>query len=692
MRAEAKAADNPLLAGLDAAPDMPLPRFDAIRPAHVLPAVDAVLAEARARVKALEDALRDARGGPDWDMLMTPLAEIDERIGRVWGPVSHLNAVCDSEELRPAHREAQARLTAWQNELAQNEAIYRGIRALHDGPAFASLSPERQQVVAQARRDYRLAGAELEGASRRRFAEIRLRLSELATGFEQHVLDATRAWSLHLRHEADLAGLPGSVREAARRRAEAEGRDGWLFTLDAPSYIPFMQHAESRELRRRMYEAYVTRASRGELDNAPVIDEILRLRREAAQLIGFANHAEYSLATKMASSVAEVTDFLRELAAKSRPHAERELAELRAFARDELGLETLEAWDIAFASEHLRRARYAISQEELKPYFPEDAVISGMFGLVERLYGIRIREVDAPRWHPDVRFFEVCDASGARIAGFYLDPYARPHKRGGAWMDECIVRWRRPDGVLQRPVAYLVCNFEAPVGDRPALWTHEEVTTLFHEFGHGLHHMLTEVEEAGVSGIRGVPWDAVELPSQFMENFCWQREGVDLFARHYETGEPLPEAMFARMRAARDLQAGMQMLRQIEFALFDMLLHSEFDPDAGDSVHALLERVRDEVAVLRPPAFNRFENSFSHIFAGGYAAGYYSYKWAEVLSADAFAAFEEEGVLNAETAARFRREILAVGGARDIMEAFVAFRGRRPRIEPLLRHSGLLDS
>ncbi|MDX8402687.1 MAG: M3 family metallopeptidase [Mariprofundaceae bacterium] len=688
-RPEAQAV-NPLTEAAEhPRPPFGLPDFARIRPEHALPALREALTQARAMLRDIERRLDEEPA--DWDNLMAPLAAIDDRIERIWGPVSHLNAVMDSDELRPVYQQGLVLLTEWQNELAANATIWHGIRSLRESEAFPHLNAERRRVVELACRDWRLAGADLKGAARRRFDEIQLRLSELATVFEQHVLDATRAWTLHLDDEADLAGLPDSVRTAAAARAREAGKTGWLFTLDAPSWLPFMQYAENRELRRQMYHAYVTRASGGERDNAPVIREILQLRREAARLLGFANHAEYSLASKMAASPEEVIAFLRDLAAKSRPHAERELAELRAFARDELGLASIEAWDVPFASERLRQARYAISQEELKPYFSEPQVIEGLFGLAERLYGVVIREADAPRWHPDARFYEIRDAGGDRIAGFWLDPYARPRKRGGAWMDECIVRWCRPDGSLQRPVAYLVCNFERPVNGRPALWTHEEVLTLFHEFGHGLHHMLTEVCEPAISGIRGVPWDAVELPSQFMENFCWEREVLDMFARHVDTGEPLPQAMFERMRAARDFQAGMQMLRQIEFALFDMLLHGAFDPDGGESPHDVLERVREEVAVLRPPAFNRFENSFSHIFAGGYSAGYYSYKWAEVLSADAFSAFEEEGVLNRSTAERFRRELLAVGGSRDLMEAFVAFRGRKPSVEPLLRHSGLLD-
>ncbi|MDQ6971406.1 MAG: M3 family metallopeptidase, partial [Mariprofundaceae bacterium] len=490
--------------------------------------------------------------------------------------------------------------------------------------------------------------------------------------------------------EQDLAGLPPSVRDAAAQRTAQKEKSGWLFTLDAPSYIPFMQYAEAGELRKAMYSAFVTRASEGDLDNTPVISELLALRGEAATLVGFANYAEYSLASKMAPSAKDVESFLLELAQKSRAFAEDELAELRTFAANELDMSELNAWDVPYASECLRQKTYTISQEELKPYFPEQQVLGGMFSLVEKLYGLRIRErVDVPRWHASVRYFEVFSRDDEALAAFYFDPYARPHKRGGAWMDECITRWRRPDGSLQLPVAYLVCNFDAPVGDKPALWTHDEVTTLFHEFGHGLHHMLTRNEVLGVSGIRGVPWDAVEMPSQFMENFCWEREVVDLFAGHHQSGEPLPEALFERMLAAKNFQSAMQMLRQIEFSLFDIRLHSAADLSLEDGVHGLLEAVRAEIAVLTPPAFNRFENGFSHIFAGGYGAGYYSYKWAEVLSADVYAAFEEEGICNAATAARFLDTLLSVGGSRDIMAAFAEFRGRAPDVAALLRHSGM---
>jgi len=684
---------NPILKGITTE----LPLFDQIKPEHVLPAIDTELAQARKTVAELTQI-----ADPDWDSLMLPLEVIEERLGRVWGPVSHFNAVCDSDELRPIYQQGVAKMTEWGSELGQNEELYAAIRKVSERDDFTSLSEERQQVINHALRDFKLSGAELVGEDKTRFSEIQMRLSELATNFSQHVMDATRAFELHLTDEADVAGLPESVLASAAQRAtqsdkvkesgkakESE-KTGWLITLDAPSYIPFMQFAENRKLRETMYREYVTRASSGELDNGSLINETLSLRNEAALLLGFEHYAASSLASKMASDVEEVTGFLRELADKSKSIAQKEVAELQFFADTELGIDELQAWDVSFASEKLRLKTYAISQEELKPYFPEQSVINGMFGLVEKLYGITIRERDdAPVWHESARYFEVSDANGTQISAFYLDPYARAHKRGGAWMDECIVRWQRQDGSLQLPVAYLVCNFDAPVGDKPALWTHDEVTTLFHEFGHGLHHMLTQVSELSVSGIRGVPWDAVELPSQFMENFCWEQQVVELFAKHVETGEPLPETLFDKMLAAKNFQSAMIMLRQIEFALFDVLLHSEFDPKGNESVQHLLDRVREEVSVFSPPAFNHFQNSFSHIFAGGYAAGYYSYKWAEVLSADVYATFEEEGVLNTETAARLRKELLSIGGSRDIMDAFIAFRGRKPNVDALLRHCGL---
>ncbi|MDQ6967617.1 MAG: M3 family metallopeptidase, partial [Mariprofundaceae bacterium] len=600
----------------------------------------------------------------------------------------HLNAVCDSEDLRQVYQEGVQKTAAWHTELTQNEALYAGLKYVANHHAY-SLDDEQKELLKQNIRDFKLSGAELNGSSKQRFKEIRLRLSELTTLFEQHVLDATRAFTLHITDDDDLLGLPESVRDAAAQRASEDSKDGWLFTLDIPSYLPMMQYSEKSEWREKMYRAYCTRATSGALDNGPAIDELLALRHEIAQLLNFNNYAEYSIATKMATDSNEVTAFLRELASKSRPMAEQEVQELRAFAKQHLGIDDLQAWDVPFASEKLRVHTYAISQEELKPYFSEANVVSGMFALVEKIYGIHIHEENANVWHKNVKYFEVSNKNNEKIASFYLDPYARAHKRGGAWMDECLVRWQKPDGTLQLPVTYLVCNFDAPIGNKPALWTHDEVMTLFHEFGHGLHHMLTEVKTRGVSGINGVPWDAVELPSQFMENFCWERDILNLFAKHYETEAYIPDALFERMTAAKNFQSGMQMLRQIEFSLFDFLLHSEYQPQGKQSVQALLDQVRQEISVLVPPAFNKFQNSFSHIFAGGYAAGYYSYKWAEVLSADAYAAFEEEGICNTTTAARFRNEILAIGGSKDIMDGFIAFRGRKPNVEALLRHSGI---
>jgi oligopeptidase A len=675
---------NPLLEGVSAE----LPLFNEIWPEHVLPALEQGLDEARLTVAGLTGI-----DDPDWGSLLLPLEALDERLGRIWGPVTHLNAVCDSEELRPVYQQGVAKMAEWSAELAQNETLYAAIKKVRERADFSDLSRERQQVIEHTLRDFRLSGAELEGTKKVRFKEIKMSLSDLATTFEKHVLDATRAFKLNITDEADLSGLPESVCDSARQRAVEEKLEGWLFTLDAPSYIPFIQYADSRGLREQMYTAFTTRAASGEWDNSAVMMDLLKLRAEAAALLGFSDYAEHSLVTKMAADVGDVTGFLRKLAAKSKAMAEAELDELRAFAAAELDMDELQAWDIPYASEKLRVKKYAISQEDLKPYFPESHVIQGMFGLVEKLYGIVIKKNEnKPIWHENTSYFDVFDQNRKIIAGFYLDPYARVHKRGGAWMDECIIRWRKQDGSLQLPVAYLVCNFDAPVGDKPALWTHNEVTTLFHEFGHGLHHMLTKVSELGVSGIRGVPWDAVELPSQFMENFCWERKVVDLFACHYETDEILPDELFDKMMAAKNFQSGMQMLRQIEFSLFDMLLHSEFDPAGESSIQEMLDMVRDEVAVFTPPSFNKFQNSFSHIFAGGYSAGYYSYKWAEVLSADAYAAFEEQGVLNPGTAKRFRSNILSIGGSTDIMDAFTAFRGRKPTVDALLRHSGLAGS
>jgi len=676
-------AENPMIESLFAE----LPRFEEIQPQDIPPALEEILGGNRRRLKELGHV-----ANPCWQTIMQPLEEMEERLQRLWSPVNHINAVCDSAELRPVYQEGLQELTAYETDLAQNDAVFSAIKTIRDAPSFASLSQEQQQVIKHALRDFHLNGADLPPAEKPRFKQMRMRLSELGAKFEQNLLDATRAFTLLIEDEQGLAGLPQSVRDAAAERAREAMESGWLFTLDAPSYLPFMLHAQNREFRRKMYTAYVTRAIDGKLDNSPLIIEILRIRGEAARMLGFANYGEYSLASKMAGNPREVTDFLRQLAARSRSVAEDEFSDLKAFASDQLGLARLEAWDVAFASERLRQYRFDFNQEEMKPYFPEGQVIRGLFAVVKQLYDLRISErPDVPRWHESVRYFDIRDTGGAIIAGFYLDAYARSHKRGGAWMDECRIRWRQTDGKLQIPVAYLVCNFEAPVGKAPALWTHEEVITLFHEFGHGLHHMLTEVETLGVSGIRGVPWDAVEFPSQFMENFCWQRRALALFARHYQTKEPLPDMLFEKMQSVKTFHGGMQMLRQIELALFDFLLHTDYDPDGDQSVQDVLNRVRKEVAVLIPPAFNKFQNSFTHIFASGYAAGYYSYKWAEVLSADAFAAFEEAGIFDPETASAMRDKLLAVGGSRDIMTSYRDFRGRGPTVGALLRQSGIIS-
>ncbi len=677
--------DNPLLdfSGL--------PRFRAIRPAHVLPALRHVLAENRAAITKL---LR--RGaGYTWENLIEPLDDLADRLARVWSPVSHMNAVVNSEALREAYNACLPLLSEYTTELGQNEALYRAYREIAEGDEYPRLEPAQRKVIDNALRDFRLSGIALSAADKARYKALMQELATLTARFEQNLLDATHAWKKLVRDERELAGLPESALAMAAQAARQQGETGWLLTLEFPSYMAVMTHADNRQLRYEMYEAYVTRASDagphgGRWDNLPLMERILALRHEEATLLGYDNYAERSLATKMASSTRQVLAFLGDLARRSLPHARRELQALQDFAREHHGLAQLEAWDIGYYSEKLRRHEYALSQEALKPYFPEPRVLSGMFGVVERLYGLQVREVTGVEtWHEDVRFFEIRDAAGAVRGRFYLDLYARANKRGGAWMDECIVRRRLRDGV-QVPVAYLTCNFTPPVGDDPALFTHEEVLTLFHEFGHGLHHMLTRVDYPSVAGIQGVAWDAVELPSQFMENWCWEREALPLFSGHYRSGEPLPAELFERLLAARNFQAGMKMVRQLEFAIFDFRLHLEYRPERGARIYELLAEVRNEVAVIQPPSFNRFPHSFSHIFAGGYAAGYYSYKWAEVLSSDAFSLFEEKGIFDIETGLRFLAAILEQGGARDPMELFVEFRGREPQIDALLRHSGLV--
>jgi oligopeptidase A len=666
-----------------------LPRFADFRTEHVTPAVDTLLAENRVVVTRL--AAPEVPGS--WDDFVEPLEDANERLARAWGQVGHLNAVMNSPELREVYNANLPKVTQYYTEVSQHPGLFEKFKALLASPEYARLSPAQRRIVDNELRDFRLGGAELPPEQKSRFTAIRERLSQLSSRFSDNLLDATNAYAHYVSDPGETGGIPQDVLEAAAEAARAEGLEGWKFTLHAPSYLPVMQYADDRALREQMYRAYVTRASelgRSDWDNTAIIAETLRLRRELAALLGFESYAEYSLAPKMADSPAQVLDFLNELAARSRPYAQRDLDEVTAFARSDLGLDRLEAWDLAYASEKLRVARYAFSDQEVKQYFPETSVLPGMFRLVETLYGLTITPAEAPVWHPDVRFYSITDASGALVGQFYVDLYARPSKRGGAWMDEAITR-RRKAGDVQAPVAYLNCNFSGPVGGRPALFTHDEVITLFHEFGHGLHHLLTRIDYLGVSGINGVEWDAVELPSQFMENFCWEWDVVAPMSRHVGTGAQLPRALFDRMLAAKNFQSGLHTVRQLEFALFDLHLHHDYDPDGPTTPLELLDALRRRVAVVFPPPYNRFPNNFSHIFAGGYAAGYYSYKWAEVLSADAYSLFEERGVLDPETGRHFWNEILGVGGSRPALESFVAFRGREPKIDALLRHSGMVE-
>ena len=664
-----------------------LPRFAAIQPEHVTPAVDQLLQENRALIERVATASAE----PSWDNFVAPLDDANERLSRAWGQVAHLNAVMNSPALRETYNANLPRISQYYAELSQDERLYAKFKALRAAPEFGGLGRAQRKIVENELRDFRLGGAELGPEQKAEFKQVREQLDKLASRFSDNLLDATNAFAHYVIDPAELTGIPEDVLEAAREAAKQDGKDGWKFTLQMPSYLPLMQYADNRALRELMYRAYVTRAAEfgnPEWNNTPIIEQILKLRRRLAQLLGYESFAQVSLEPKMAESPAQVLSFLTDLATRVKPFALRDYDELAAFARERLGLAALQAWDIGWASEKLRVERYAFSEQEVKQFFPEPKVLPGVFRLVETLYGLRITPGQASAWHPDVRFFDIHDASGELIGQFYADLFARPSKRGGAWMDDAITRKRTRDGI-QIPVAYLNCNFSAPVGGRPALFTHDEVITLFHELGHGLHHLLTRVEQRGVSGINGVEWDAVELPSQFMENFCWEWDVVSGMSSHVDSGAALPRELFEKMLAAKNFQSGLHAVRQLEFALFDMHLHYDFDPDGALTPLQLLERVRKEVAVVLPPAYNRFPNNFSHIFAGGYAAGYYSYKWAEVLSADAYSLFEEMGVLSSEAGERFRREILGVGGSRPALESFIAFRGREPKIDALLRHSGM---
>jgi oligopeptidase A len=682
--------DNPLLA------DDTLPAFSHIRPEHVAPTIEAILADYRAGI----DALTAPGAAQDFASVMLTQERLEQRLARAWAPVSHLHSVADSDALRKVYGPAEEALTEHAIELGQNRSLYAAVQALADAPAFAQLPRPERALVEHALRDFKLSGVALEEPARSRYREIGVELSRLSTEFSNAVLDASEAWHEHITDERDLAGIPESGRAVLRQYAEDQRLDGYLVTLKQPSVQAVLTYADNRGLRERVYWAYQTRASdqgpnAGKFDNSERIEKIMALRHEAAQLLGFANAAEESLATKMAGSPAEVLEFLRDLAARAKPVAQRELATLREYASAELKLDNLESWDVGYASEKLRQQQYALDEEQLKPYFPLPAVIDGLFGLTHKLYGITLApRDDVDVWHPDVRYYDVRDADGRVFAGAYVDLYARNGKRGGAWMDVCRARF--DDGAqLQLPVAFLTCNFAPPTEGRAALLTHDDVLTLFHEFGHGLHHLLTGIALPSIGGIDGVEWDAVELPSQFMENFGWNREALDLFARHVDTGERLPDELFERMLAARHFHAGLFLVRQLEFALFDFLLHMEYDPAEGARTLTVLEEVRKQVAVLHPPAWQRFPHGFSHIFAGGYAAGYYSYLWAELLSADAFGEFEEHAgesgsVIDRATGDRFRREFLAVGASRPALESFVAFRGRKPEPEALLRSHGLV--
>ena len=666
-----------------------LPRFAEIRPAHVAPAIDALVAEARAtvaRVVADDSA-------PDWDHVVSPLEQANERLARAWGIVGHLHAVIDSPELRDAYNDNLPKVTEYWTDLGQNLQLFARYKALRESSVFAGLTPERRRIIENELRDFRLGGAELADDKKARFKAIAEEQATLGSKFSENVLDATNAFELFIEDETRLAGLPQDVRDAARDAAVKAGKPGYKLTLQAPSYLPVLQYADDRALREQVYKANVTRASEfgaPELDNTPLIDRIVALRAEEAALLGYDSFACVSLVPKMASTPAEVLGFLDDLAARAKPYAARDIEALRDYARDALGLTTLEAWDTMYASEKLRQARYAFSDQEVKEYFPEPRVLAGLFRVIETIFPVQVRADRTEVWHEDARFYRIESPAGELIGQFYLDLYARDTKRGGAWMDDAINR-KRTLGQVQTPVAYLTCNFARGVGGKPALFTHDDVITLFHEFGHGLHHMLTRVDDLGVSGISGVEWDAVELPSQFMENFCWEWDVLTHMTGHVDTGAALPRALFDKMIAAKNFQAGMQTVRQIEYSVFDMRLHHDFLPAAQTPLQ-LLDEVRARVAVLFPPAYARFPNNFSHIFAGGYAAGYYSYKWAEVLSADAYSAFEDEGVLSKAAGKRFLDEVLSRGGSRPAAENFKAFRGRDPSIDALLRHNGMISS
>jgi len=670
-----------------------LPHFGQIHAQHVIPAIETLLAENRQHIKEL---LADSNTLYNWDNLLQPMQEMCDRLSRAWSPVSHLNAVKNSAQIRSAHEHCLPLLSEYHTELGQNSTLYKAIKSVAQSDDYKALQPAQKKIIQNKLRDFHLSGIDLDQDKKARFKQIKQQLAQLKSHYENNVLDATNAWKKLITDKAQLSGLPDSALAQAKQTAQTESSEGWLFNLQFPSYFAIMSYADQRELRREFYTAYATRASdqepnAGKWDNTDIMEQIMQLRQELAQLLGLNNYADYSLATKMADSSDTVIDFLQQLSEKSKAIAHQDLAELTLFAQQHLAIDDLQAWDITYASEKLRLHKYDLSEEVLKPYFPENQVINGLFAIVKRLFSIEITPLDnIELWHPDVKFYEIKDTQGIVRGQFYLDLYARVNKRGGAWMDECISRYHHQDQI-QIPVAYLTCNFSSPIGDDPALFNHNEVTTLFHEFGHGLQHLLTQVDYLGVSGINGIPWDAVELPSQFMENWCWQKESLELIAGHYQTGESLPDELFTKMNAAKNFQAGLQMQRQIEFALFDFNLHMQYRDhnNKKNQIQALLDKTRQAVSVVFPPDLNRFQHSFSHIFSGGYAAGYYSYKWAEVLSADAFSLFEEKGIFDQATGAQFLHCILETGGTEEPMVLFERFRGRKPTTDALLKYSGI---
>ncbi|WP_392565601.1 oligopeptidase A [Utexia brackfieldae] len=676
---------NPLLA------NEALPLFSQIKPAHVLPAVKSAIAHCRSTIEQVVNQSDDYT----WDNLIQPIDEADEKFGRIWSPVSHLNSVQNSAELREAYEAALPLISEYGTWVGQHKGLYEAYKQLKASAHYHALTKAQRKAVDNALRDFELSGIGLAPEQQKRYGEIVAKLSELSSNYSNNVLDATMGWSMLIEDEKQLAGLPESALAAAKAQAEAKEQSGFSLTLDMPSYIPVLTYCDNRELRHELYHAYVTRASdqgphAGEWDNTENIEQILALRYELATLLGFDTYADKSLATKMAQRPAQVLAFLTDLAQRAKPQGEEELAQLKRYAYEYFGASELKPWDIAYYSEKQKQHLYSINDEELRPYFPESTVLKGLFEVVNRIFGITAKERhDIDVWHDQVRFFELYDKQGELKGSFYLDLYAREHKRGGAWMDDCLGRMRFADGHVQKPVAYLTCNFNRPIGDKPALFTHDEVTTLFHEFGHGLHHMLTEIETSAVAGINGVPWDAVELPSQFLENWCWQPEALSFISGHYETGESLPKEMLERMLEAKNYQAALFILRQLEFGLFDFRLHHEYSPAKGAQLLDTLQQVRKQVAVVPTVEWGRFPHAFSHIFAGGYAAGYYSYLWAEVLSADVFSRFEEEGIFNVKTGNAFLDNILSQGGSDEPMTLFKKFRGREPELDALLRHYGI---